>query len=80
MCLRQAQVIIKTINHTRAYLEGMELVYAMLLIQLPALIHLLYSFILQSNHKKAIWKFIWFELTLFIISVGLHFVEHNVSH
>lgn len=80
MCLRQAHLIFKLINHTIEYLEGMELVYSMFLIQLPALIHLLSALVWRINYKKAMGKFIWIEATLFLGSVGLYFVLHYVSY
>jgi hypothetical protein len=80
MSLRETVVIFKKINHTKGYLEGMELVYAMFLIQLPALIHLLVTFLSQLSNRKPISKLIWVELVLFMISVSLHFVLYWVNY
>jgi hypothetical protein len=80
MCYEQTRVIFKTINHSRQYLEGMASFYGVFLIQFPAFLHLLYLFISRLYYKKRIFTLMWIELVLFTISVGLHFVEYNVSH
>lgn len=76
MCLEQSRVIFKTINHTIEYLGGMLEIYGVILVQFPALLHLLYTF----NYKKPILTIRRVELTLFIISVSLDFIGYYVSH